>query len=535
MIERRHGADAHELARADLDHRHAADRCGNGERSWSAMMSLRSHSLPRCARTIAVRSGYFLAIRCRNASNCTQSERRWNRTRCSGGTGDRRLEASARIVDDGACREQEQSRRMSPLRIAHRAGRRRPVRAGGAVLRAARRWRPRSLLDERGRSGGDRRPRAGDGVRPPGRGPRDRGGARRQRRRSRQELRRSGARARRRRAGRARRARSTRRSSDANSAAAARRKLRARADHRRAGGHGRARRHRARRPVRVRRHPRRGARGHAATSAARRPTSWCSASRVVGIAITAGTYATIGAATPARVGLSAVKAARKTGRISARHGGLDRPLAARGGRLVGAQARRRRRSPSPRSRVRAAREAVKVEKADGLVRLVERRRPGADQGRHPGRARRAEARRGPARHGADRQARREEGQQDPRDPQDARPRRDPAVDRTVQSRGLDAGRDPDAVRLRVLGQERRRAADPARHRPQQGAAARALSGDDASSGLDPRSMRLAQRRRCRLYLPHAALFTMAPWSSPTSTRARASRSCWCTASPPPRR
>src|SRR5262245_57216442 len=35
----------------------------------------------------------------------------------------------------------------------------------------------------------------------------------------------------------------------------------------------------------------------------------------VGLAITAGTYATIGAGTPARIGLSAVKAARRTGRI----------------------------------------------------------------------------------------------------------------------------------------------------------------------------------------------------------------------------
>ena len=39
---------------------------------------------------------------------------------------------------------------------------------------------------------------------------------------------------------------------------------------------------------------------------------------VVGIAITAGTYATVGAAAPARVGISAVKAARKAGRISGR-------------------------------------------------------------------------------------------------------------------------------------------------------------------------------------------------------------------------
>ena len=59
-----------------------------------------------------------------------------------------------------------------------------------------------------------------------------------------------------------------------------------------------------------------------------------------GIAITAGTYVTLGAGMPARVGLTLVKAARRTGRIN--------PVLA----------------------VRLAREAVKVEKAGGLVELV---------------------------------------------------------------------------------------------------------------------------------------------------------------------
>jgi len=59
-----------------------------------------------------------------------------------------------------------------------------------------------------------------------------------------------------------------------------------------------------------------------------------------GIAITAGTYATLGAGAPARAGLTLVKAARRMGRIN--------PVLA----------------------VRVAREAVKVEKAGGLVELV---------------------------------------------------------------------------------------------------------------------------------------------------------------------
>jgi hypothetical protein len=92
---------------------------------------------------------------------------------------------------------------------------------------------------------------------------------------------------------------------------------------------------------------------------------------VVGLAVTAGTYATVGVATPARVGLSLVKAARKTGRMSAQ-------LAAWIGRsvretvdwavlrraLAGATV------SNPAIAVRAAREAVKVEKAQGLMRLV---------------------------------------------------------------------------------------------------------------------------------------------------------------------
>lgn len=60
----------------------------------------------------------------------------------------------------------------------------------------------------------------------------------------------------------------------------------------------------------------------------------------VGLAITAGTYASLGLSTPARIGLSIVKAARRAGRLN--------PVLA----------------------VRVAREAVKVEEAGGLVELV---------------------------------------------------------------------------------------------------------------------------------------------------------------------
>jgi hypothetical protein len=77
-----------------------------------------------------------------------------------------------------------------------------------------------------------------------------------------------------------------------------------------------------------------------------------------GIAITAGTYATVGAAASARLGLTVLKAARRTGQLSesmARW--IGRSL-----RDVGAA--------EPAVAARAAREVVKVEKAGGLVRFV---------------------------------------------------------------------------------------------------------------------------------------------------------------------
>lgn len=89
----------------------------------------------------------------------------------------------------------------------------------------------------------------------------------------------------------------------------------------------------------------------------------------VGIAVTAGTYASAGLGAPARVGLSAVKAARKTGRIagpmvswinrSLRETVDWAALKRAGGSLA-----------EPVAAVRAAREVVKVEKAGGLVQLV---------------------------------------------------------------------------------------------------------------------------------------------------------------------
>ena len=204
----------------------------------------------------------------------------------------------------------------------------------------------------------------------------------------------------------------------------------------------------------------------------------------VGIAITAGTYATAGAATPARVGISAVKAARKAGRISGqmadwigrslRHV-VDWSALKRAGASV----------TEPAVAVRAAREAVKVEKADALVKLV------SDVGRVQTKAGTQAALDALKLADNPREMSRiaslaeKKGEQDPGDSQDARPRRDPAVDRLIQSRGLGADRDPDNVRFRVLDQGRGGTCDgPAPH-PQEGTPGRARRRDGAIAGLNP--------------------------------------------------
>jgi hypothetical protein len=90
-----------------------------------------------------------------------------------------------------------------------------------------------------------------------------------------------------------------------------------------------------------------------------------------GIAVTAATYATLGAGAPARVGLSLVKAARKTGRLAT-------PVAEWMTRSVrevvdtqafGA-ALSKASFTAPAVALRAARDAVKVDRAEGLVTMA---------------------------------------------------------------------------------------------------------------------------------------------------------------------
>jgi hypothetical protein len=91
----------------------------------------------------------------------------------------------------------------------------------------------------------------------------------------------------------------------------------------------------------------------------------------VGLAITAGTYATLGAGTPARVGLSVAKAARKTGRLSAdltQWVGRSLRDVVDWGRLKAAISGAS--LAEPAAVVRATREAVKLERAGSLMRAA---------------------------------------------------------------------------------------------------------------------------------------------------------------------
>jgi len=91
----------------------------------------------------------------------------------------------------------------------------------------------------------------------------------------------------------------------------------------------------------------------------------------VGIAVTAGTYASIGIGAPLRVGLSLVKAAGKAGRIGVHMAGWM----TRATREVVDTARLRRAFAEasltgPAVAVRAARDAVKLDRAEALVDTV---------------------------------------------------------------------------------------------------------------------------------------------------------------------
>jgi hypothetical protein len=91
----------------------------------------------------------------------------------------------------------------------------------------------------------------------------------------------------------------------------------------------------------------------------------------VGIAVTGATYATMGSAAPARVGLSVAKVARKTARLSeglAAYIGRTLRGVVDWDKLRGAAAAAS--ITEPAIAIRTAREAVKVERAGGLMHLA---------------------------------------------------------------------------------------------------------------------------------------------------------------------
>ena len=91
----------------------------------------------------------------------------------------------------------------------------------------------------------------------------------------------------------------------------------------------------------------------------------------VGLAVTAATYATLGAGVPARVGLTAIKAARQTGRLGAGMAAwIGHSLREAIDWAMLKRAVSRAAVAEPAAAARGIRDAVRVEKAQALVRFV---------------------------------------------------------------------------------------------------------------------------------------------------------------------
>src|SRR6266478_3012661 len=135
------------------------------------------------------------------------------------------------------------------------------------------------------------------------------------------------------------------------------------------------------------------------------------------------------------------------------YGRMDRPLAARGRRLDGAQARRQRRKHC-RARGRHAWRARSGQGRKGARTCAARRRRGtcAGQRRNASGTRRIKARRRIARHVEDRAARCGQGRQDPRDPQARGPRRHRPHGGHLQPRDVAVLGGRDAPRFCFLAQ-----------------------------------------------------------------------------------
>ena len=180
----------------------------------------------------------------------------------------------------------------------------------------------------------------------------------------------------------------------------------------------------------------------------------------VGLAVTAGTYASVGTASPARAGLTLLKGARKSARLSA---GLtdwarrsatemvDSDYAATGGRqCVGDAA----------DGVAWRDQGGGQDREGGAARRRGQGcRPGRRKGRRPRRARHRQGRRQSEGSRAGRKARRRQGQPDPGDPESSRPRRAAVGRGRLQPRKLAVQRARVSDRPRRLDQVPDRAAD----------------------------------------------------------------------------
>ncbi len=207
----------------------------------------------------------------------------------------------------------------------------------------------------------------------------------------------------------------------------------------------------------------------------------------VGLAITAGTYATLGIGAPVRVGLSLAKAARKTGRLGGE-------LAVSIGRMLRgvvdwARLRKAIAGASiaePALAVRAARQAVKLERAEGLLDLA--RDAGRVQEKAGTRAALDGLKIAESPKDMSRVAKlaEKEGSRTRAILKVARPRRHHAQRRRLRSRHLDSGRAVHAGHLRRLAQERDRTRNAACPAPPQGTppAAGAAAPRRADRGAD---------------------------------------------------
>lgn len=92
----------------------------------------------------------------------------------------------------------------------------------------------------------------------------------------------------------------------------------------------------------------------------------------VGLAVTAGTYASLGVGSPARIGVSLLKGARKAGRLGEKLGAaLGRSLRNAAERSGLARLASSASLLHPAAAMRAARDAVKLDRAGGVLRLME--------------------------------------------------------------------------------------------------------------------------------------------------------------------